>query len=359
MADLVVVMDRGRIQQVGAADRDLPQPRQRLRRRLHRHHQSAAGLADGAGRAPSAPPIPGLALPAGRATALCRSGPRTCVSAPGEPRLPGRVDLRARPRRRASRPSSRPAAPAWSRCSPAARAARRCGSATPSRSRFARAAAWCSRHEPQAAEAAIADWHAAGLPGADAVVFFVVPFGIDDRGQLFGRDPAGFYTPDFVSRTTPASCRPSSAACSSSRSVLAVLVAALAWPRRFPSPRLLTRLPRRTQTLVLVAILSVLSLSEVIIGFAWSTLLSRTAGIGNLFVALGLMAKPEPDRRASSRSSPAWPTRPPLRGAGALPALLAPRPVAAQAARTMAPRRCAPSSTWSVPAPAQRRSWRR
>ncbi len=39
----------------------------------------------------------------------------------------------------------------------------------------------------------------------------------------------------------------------------------------------------------LVALLSVLSLSEVIIGFAWSTLFSRTAGITNLFVWLGLM----------------------------------------------------------------------
>jgi putative spermidine/putrescine transport system permease protein len=46
------------------------------------------------------------------------------------------------------------------------------------------------------------------------------------------------------------------------------------------------------QTLWLVGLLSVLSLSEVIIGFAWSTLLSRTAGITNLFVAAGLMDAP-------------------------------------------------------------------
>ena len=36
-------------------------------------------------------------------------------------------------------------------------------------------------------------------------------------------------------------------------------------------------------------ILAVLSLSEVIIGFAWSTLLSRTAGLSNLLVWLGLL----------------------------------------------------------------------
>src|SRR3546814_18274119 len=33
-------------------------------------------------------------------------------------------------------------------------------------------------------------------------------------------------------------------------------------------------------------------LSEVIIGFAWSTLLSRTAGISNLLVAVGLLDQP-------------------------------------------------------------------
>jgi putative spermidine/putrescine transport system permease protein len=38
--------------------------------------------------------------------------------------------------------------------------------------------------------------------------------------------------------------------------------------------------------------MSVLSLSEVIVGFAWSLLLSRTAGLSNLFVWLGLMERP-------------------------------------------------------------------
>jgi putative spermidine/putrescine transport system permease protein len=47
------------------------------------------------------------------------------------------------------------------------------------------------------------------------------------------------------------------------------------------------------QTVWLVCLLSVLSLSEVIIGFAWSTLFSRTAGITNLLVATGLMSAPK------------------------------------------------------------------
>ena len=56
-------------------------------------------------------------------------------------------------------------------------------------------------------------------------------------------------------------------------------------------------LPRRAQTAVLVALLSVLSLSEVILGFAVSTLLSQTAGLGNLLAALGLTEAPGADWR--------------------------------------------------------------
>ena len=59
----------------------------------------------------------------------------------------------------------------------------------------------------------------------------------------------------------------------------------------FPFTYELARAKRWVQVSWLVALLSVLSLSEVIIGFAWSTLLSRTAGISNL-VWLGMMDKP-------------------------------------------------------------------
>lgn len=60
----------------------------------------------------------------------------------------------------------------------------------------------------------------------------------------------------------------------------------------FPFAYELARTRRRVQVAWLVALLAVLSLSEVIIGFAWSTLLSRTAGISNLLVWLGLMERP-------------------------------------------------------------------
>jgi putative spermidine/putrescine transport system permease protein len=60
----------------------------------------------------------------------------------------------------------------------------------------------------------------------------------------------------------------------------------------FPFTYFLTRMRRRSQVRYLVFILAVLSLSEVIIGFSWSTLLSRTAGISNLLYFVGLMSQP-------------------------------------------------------------------
>ena len=64
---------------------------------------------------------------------------------------------------------------------------------------------------------------------------------------------------------------------------LSVLVA-------FPFTYFLSRFGRRPQVLTLVFVLCVLSLSEVIVAYSWSVLLSRTAGISNLFGFLGIRA---------------------------------------------------------------------
>jgi putative spermidine/putrescine transport system permease protein len=59
----------------------------------------------------------------------------------------------------------------------------------------------------------------------------------------------------------------------------------------FPFTFFLTRLSKRSQVPVLVLLVSILSLSEIIIAFGWSLLLSKTSGVSNLFVALGLMSE--------------------------------------------------------------------
>ena len=58
----------------------------------------------------------------------------------------------------------------------------------------------------------------------------------------------------------------------------------------FPFTYFITRMKRRAQVIWLVLLMLVLSLSEVIVGFAWSVLLSRTAGLSNILVWLGLRA---------------------------------------------------------------------
>ncbi|OWK20269.1 ABC transporter permease [Mesorhizobium amorphae CCBAU 01583] len=124
------------------------------------------------------------------------------------------------------------------------------------------------------------------------IVFFVVPFSTMIAVSFFKRNPSGFYTPDFVFDNYARFLSVFFGGVLGFSLMLAVLVAICCVAIAFPFTYLLTRRPRRVQTLWLVGLLSVLSLSEVIIGFAWSTLFSRTAGITNLFVAIGLMDKP-------------------------------------------------------------------
>jgi len=139
----------------------------------------------------------------------------------------------------------------------------------------------------------LADYAPLAFPALMLTVFFVVPFSIMIAVSFFRRDPAGFYTPDFVVDNYARFLSVFFGGVLGFSLVLAVLVAACCVAIAFPFTFLLTRCSRRVQTVWLVCLLSVLSLSEVIIGFAWSTLFSRTAGITNLLVAAGLMEAPQ------------------------------------------------------------------
>ncbi len=139
----------------------------------------------------------------------------------------------------------------------------------------------------------LADYAPLVFPALMLTVFFVVPFSIMIAVSFFRRDPAGFYTPDFVVDNYARFLSVFFGGVLGFSLVLAVLVAACCVAIAFPFTFLLTRCSRRVQTVWLVCLLSVLSLSEVIIGFAWSTLFSRTAGITNLLVAAGLMEAPQ------------------------------------------------------------------
>ncbi|RKF17092.1 ABC transporter permease [Roseovarius spongiae] len=72
---------------------------------------------------------------------------------------------------------------------------------------------------------------------------------------------------------------------------LCALIALLSLLIAFPFTYLLTRFGPRTQTLWLIYILAQLSLSEVLIAFSWQILLSRTGGVANILVWVGLAEK--------------------------------------------------------------------
>lgn len=135
------------------------------------------------------------------------------------------------------------------------------------------------------------DYLPVAFPGLMLIVFFVIPFGTMIAVSFFRREQGGFYQPAFVFDNYERFLSLFFGHVLGFSLGLAVAVAIICVLLAVPFTYLLTRMGRRIQVIWLVALLSALSLSEVIIGFAWSTLLSRTAGVTNLLVAAGLMAE--------------------------------------------------------------------
>lgn len=138
----------------------------------------------------------------------------------------------------------------------------------------------------------LTDYSPLVFPAGMLIVFFVVPFATMIAVSFFKRNPSGFYTPDFVFDNYARFLSLFFGKVLGFSLMLAIAVAICCIVLAVPFTYLLSRARRRTQVLWLVALLSILSLSEVIIGFAWSTLFSRTAGITNLLVMLGIMEQP-------------------------------------------------------------------
>jgi putative spermidine/putrescine transport system permease protein len=123
-------------------------------------------------------------------------------------------------------------------------------------------------------------------------VFFVVPFGIMLAVSFFHRVEGAFYEPAFELANYARFLTPFFGKALAFSVWISALAAAIVISVSFPFTYLLTRMGRRTQVGFLVFILAVLSLSEVIIAFSWSSLLSRTAGVSNLLYFVGLLSQP-------------------------------------------------------------------
>ena len=129
------------------------------------------------------------------------------------------------------------------------------------------------------------------VPALVLGVFFLVPFAIMLSVSVAERVPGGFFEPGF----DLGSYRRFFSAFFAEILLVSVgicaVAAAICVALAFPFTLFLAGLGRRWQTVILVVLMSVLSLSEVIIGFSLSTLLSRTAGVGNLLAWAGLTAE--------------------------------------------------------------------
>ncbi|HEX5932847.1 MAG TPA: ABC transporter permease [Pseudorhizobium sp.] len=139
----------------------------------------------------------------------------------------------------------------------------------------------------------LTDYAPLAFPAGMLIVFFVIPFATMIAVSFFEREQGGFYQPAFVFDNYARFLSLFFGKVLGFSLFLAIAVAVACVVIGIPFTYLLSRTARKVQVVWLVALLSILSLSEVMIGFAWSTLFSRTAGLTNLFVALGLMAGPQ------------------------------------------------------------------
>ena len=130
-------------------------------------------------------------------------------------------------------------------------------------------------------------------PAAMLGVFFVVPFAIMLAVSFYRRVEGAFYEPAFELSNYARFLSPLFIETLVFSLYVAALAAVICVCVGLPFAYAIVRSGRRVQVAWLVFILAVLSLSEVIIGFSWGVLLSRTAGISNLLVWAGVMDAPQ------------------------------------------------------------------
>jgi len=122
-------------------------------------------------------------------------------------------------------------------------------------------------------------------------VFFVIPFIIIVAVSFAHQLPEGYYETAFEFRNYARFFRSTYINIALFSIMASGFIAFACVIIGFPFAYFVTRLKRRHQVIWLVYILAQLSLSEVLIAFSWQVLLSKTAGIGNIAVWLGIVEK--------------------------------------------------------------------
>jgi len=130
------------------------------------------------------------------------------------------------------------------------------------------------------------------FPLAMLGVFFLAPFGIMFATSFYHRIEGGFYEPAFELASWERLLQGVFIERTLFSIGICLLAGAVCIVIAFPFTYFLTLMRRRPHVTLLVLIMSALALSEVIVGFAWSVLLGRAAGLSNILVWLGAMDEP-------------------------------------------------------------------
>jgi putative spermidine/putrescine transport system permease protein len=127
------------------------------------------------------------------------------------------------------------------------------------------------------------------VPVTVLLIFFLIPFAMMIATSFYHRIEGGFYEPAFELASWSRLFSDVFLERAGFSIGISLLAGALCIAIAFPFTFFLTRMRRRPHVALLILVLSALSLSEVIVGFSWSVLLGRAAGISNILVWLGLM----------------------------------------------------------------------
>jgi putative spermidine/putrescine transport system permease protein len=130
-------------------------------------------------------------------------------------------------------------------------------------------------------------------PFALLIGFFAVPFLILVRVSLANRDASAYQGTGFSLSAYGQLAQPMVTDAVLFSVALALVVATASALIAAPATYLITRMRRKAQIAWLIAFLSTLALSEVLITFAWQIMLSKRVGLSHVFVWLGFLDRPE------------------------------------------------------------------
>ncbi len=122
--------------------------------------------------------------------------------------------------------------------------------------------------------------------------FFAIPFVLLLRVSFANRDPAVYQGSGFSFAAYGQLAQPMVTDAVLFSVMLALVVATISVTIALPATWFIARMGRKAQVAWLIGFLSTLALSEVLITFAWQIMLSKRAGISNVWVWLGLLDEP-------------------------------------------------------------------